>query len=169
MTKKRKKKHSQKDLKTRLISPSVMKKKCKYTDAFISTLLTLGGIYASFFTLILIKDRNICGDIIRYQSLLGGLFVNLFAVISVAYSKFSNEIFIHRNIYWLSLLAFTVIISIFAQARLIVDPSISLIIEWFRQPCISVILQVFLAILIFIISAQQKLDVSISYNKKKLN
>ena len=169
MTKKRKKKHSLKDLKKQPILPSVMKKKCKYKDAFISTILALGGIYVSFFALIFIKGGNILDDIIQSQSLLGGLFVNLFAVISVAYSKFSNEIFIHRNIYWLTLIAFTVIISIFAQARIIADPSVYLIIEWLKLPCISVVLQVILAILIFSISAQQKLDVRISYNKKKLN
>lgn len=146
-----------------------MKKKCKYKDALISTLFTLGGIYASFLTLILIKGSDAVGNLFQAQSLLGGLYVNLFAVVSVAYSKFAKEMLVHKNVYWLSLASFVTIISIFAQACVLVDTSTSLVVDWIETPHVSVALQVLLAILIFAIAAQKELDVRISYNKKKLN
>lgn len=139
----------------------------KYKDALISTLLTLGGIYATFFALILIKDIDVVDYLFQAQSLLGGLYVNLFAVISVAYSKFAKEIFVHRNVFWLSLASFVIIVSIFAQANAMRDTSISLIADWLKAPYVSVALQILLAILIFAIAAQKELSVRTSYNKKK--
>ena len=65
------------------------KKTWKYKDALIVTMLTLGGIYAVFFTLILIENSDAVINLFQAQALLGGLFVNLCAVISVAYSKFA--------------------------------------------------------------------------------
>lgn len=146
-----------------------MEKKCKYKDALIYTLFTLGGIYASFLTLILIKDSDAVGNLFQAQSLLGGLFVNLFAVVSVAYSKFAKEMFVHRNVYWLSLASFVIIISIYAQACVMVDTSTSLVVDWIETPHVSVALQILLTIMIFATAAQKELNVRIIYNKKKLN
>lgn len=145
-----------------------MKNNCKYKDALISTLISLGGIYATFFTFILIKDSDATGDLFKAQSLLGGLFVNFFAVIGVAYSKFAKEMFVHKNVYWLSMASFLTTIFIFAQARIMNDTSISFIADWLESPCVSIALQLLLAILIFAIAAQKELSVRISYNKKKL-
>lgn len=169
MTKKKKKKRPQKGPKIQPIVPPEMKQKCRYKDALITTLFALGGIYASFLTLIIIKDSNAMGNLFQAQSLPGGLFVNLFAVVGVAYSKFAKEMFVHKNVYWLSLASFVTIISIFAQACVLVDTSTSLVVDWIETPHVSVALQVLLAILIFAIATQKELDVRISYNKKKLN
>lgn len=103
------------------------KKTWKYKDALIVTMLTLGGIYAVFFTLILIENSDAVINLFQAQALLGGLFVNLCAVISVAYSKFAKEILVHRNVYWLSLASFVIIIAIFAQARVMCDNQMSFI------------------------------------------
>lgn len=169
MTKKKKKKRPQKGPKIQPKVPPEMKQKCRYKDALITTLFALGGIYASFLTLILIKDSNAMGNLFQAQSLSGGLFVNLFAVVGVAYSKFAKEMLVHRNVYWLSLASFLTIISIYAQACVLVDTSTSLVVDWIETPHVSVALQVLLAILIFAIATQKELDVRISYNKKKLN
>lgn len=169
MTKKKKKKQSQKDPKIQPIVPPKMKKKCKYKDALIPTLIALGGIYASFIGLVIYKDSNAVANLFQAQSLLGGLYVNLLAVISVAYSKFAKEMLVHRNVYWLSLASFLTIISIYAQACVMTDTSTSLIISWIESPYVSVALQILLAILIFVIAAQKELDVRVSYKKKKLN
>ena len=59
MTKKKKKKRPQKGPKIQPIVPPKMKQKWRYKDALITTLFTLGGIYASFLTLILIKDSDL--------------------------------------------------------------------------------------------------------------
>lgn len=142
-------------------------KACK-KDALFSTLFTLGGIYATFFTFILVKDSDALNDLFQAQSLLGGLYVNLFAVVGVAYSKFAKEMFVHRNVYWLSLASFVIIISIFAQARVMNDTSTSLVVEWLESPYVSVALQIVFAILIFAIASQKELNMRISYNKKKL-
>lgn len=169
MTKKKKKKRPQKGPKMQPIVPPKMKQKWRYKDALITTLFTLGGIYASFLTLILIKDSDAMGNLFQAQSLLGGLYVNLFAVVGVAYSKFAKEMLVHRNVYWLSLASFLTIISIYAQACVMTDTSTSLVVSWIESPYASVALQILLAILIFVIAAQKELDVRISYNKKKLN
>ena len=145
-----------------------MKNNCKYKDALIPTLISLGGIYATFLTFILIKDSDATGDLYQAQSLLGGLFVNFFAVIGVAYSKFAKEMFVHKNVYWLSMASFLTIIFIFAQAKIMNDASISFIVDWLESPYVSIALQLLLAIFIFAIAAQKELSVHISYNKKKL-
>lgn len=141
---------------------------CKYKDAFITTLFTLGGIYAAFLTLIFIKNSDAIGNLFQAQALLGGLYVNLFAVLSVAYSKFAKEMFVHKNVYWLSLASFVTIISIFAQADVMVDDSITLIANWLESPYTSIALQILLAILIFAIAAQKELSIHVTYNKKIL-
>lgn len=169
MTKKKKKKRPQKGPKIQPKVPPEMKQKCRYKDALITTLFTLGGIYTSFLTLILIKDSDAMGNLFQAQSLLGGLYVNLFAVVGVAYSKFAKEMLVHRNVYWLSLTSFLTIISIYAQACVMTDTSTSLVVSWIESPYASVALQILLAILIFVIAAQKELDVRIIYNKKKLN
>ena len=166
---KRKKKPLQQNLKVQRQVLQETGKKCKYKDALLSTLFALGGIYASFLTLILIKDSDAVDNLFQAQSLLGGLYVNLLAVLSVAYSKFAKEIFVHRNVYWLSLASFVTIISIFAQACVLVDTSTSLTVGWIETPYLSFALQILLAILIFAIAAQKELDVRINYTKKKLN
>lgn len=145
------------------------KKTWKYKDALIVTMLTLGGIYAVFFTLILIENSDAVINLFQAQALLGGLFVNLCAVISVAYSKFAKEILVHRNVYWLSLASFVIIIAIFAQARVMCDTQMSFIFSWLENPLVSVILQTLLGILIFAIAAQKELNIRVSYNKKKLS
>lgn len=145
-----------------------MKKQSRFKDAFITTLLALGGIYAAFFSLILIKGSEAVDNLFQAQSLLGGLYVNLFAVISVAYSKFAKEVFVHIKVYWLSLVSFVVIVCIFAQACVMNDTSRSMVLDWLESPYVSLALQGLLTILIFAIAAQKDLDVRISYNKKKL-
>ena len=141
----------------------------RFKEALITTLFALGGIYATFLTLIFIENSDAVNNLYQAQSELGALFVNLFAVVGVSYSKFSREIFLHKNIYWLTLTSFFVIISIFAQARIMTDVNISSIFNWVESPSISIILQIILGLLIFIISIQKELEVRINFKKKKLN
>lgn len=138
-----------------------------YTDAFLTTLFIIGGIYASFFVLLFFKDGNAIDELLQAQSSLGGLYVNLFAVIGVAYSKFAKETFLHRNVYWLSLGAFVTIISIFAQARIMLEVHSTVIFAWLETRCASFALQTVLAVLIFAIAAQKDLNIRITYKKKK--
>lgn len=76
--------------------------------------------------------------------------------------------FVHKNVYWLSLASFVTIISIFAQADVMVDDSITLIANWLESPYTSIALQMLLAILIFAIAAQKELSIHVTYNKKIL-
>lgn len=80
-----------------------------------TTIFTTLGIYVTFIVLAFTKDKDVLGEILKAEASLGGLYVNLLAVISVAFSKFAREMFVHRNAYWLSLAAFIVAISIFAS------------------------------------------------------
>ena len=146
----------------------IKKNGCKYKEAFITTLFTLGGIYATFITFIFIKDSDAIGNLFQAQALLGGLYVNFFAIVGVAYSKFAQEMFVHKNVYWLSIISFITIISIFAQAEVMVDDSTSFIADWLESPYISIALQMLLAILIFAIAAQKESSIHITYIKKTL-
>lgn len=146
----------------------IKKNGCKYKEALITTLFTLGGIYATFITFIFIKDSDAIGNLFQAQALLGGLYVNFFAISGVSYSKFAQEMFVHRNVYWLSLISFITIISIYAQADVMVDDSTSFIADWLESPYISIALQMLLAILIFAIAAQKESSIHVTYNKKIL-
>lgn len=145
-----------------------MAKICKHKNrnAIITTIITLLSIYMSFVVLLFTKGCDIEDNLYKSLSSLGGLYVNLLAVISVAYSKFSKETLVHSNVYWLSLTSFVAIISIFAQAKGMLDNSISP--EWLQSPCFSVILQILLAVLIYTIAKQKVLNVRITYNKIKI-
>ncbi|TGX80578.1 hypothetical protein E5358_12460 [Palleniella muris] len=128
-----------------------------------TTIFALLGIYITFIVLAFYKDNNILKELIKAQASLGGLYVNLIAVVGVAYSKFAKEMFVHRNVYWLSLAAFIVVISIFAQAKGSLDNTI----EDFLQPMyISYILQIILAGIIWMLASQQEYKVQIKYKKK---
>lgn len=140
----------------------------RYRSAIITTLIALGGIYAAFFILIFVRGGNVVEDVFQAQSLLGGLFVNLFAVIGVAYSKFADYEFVHERVYWLSLSAFGILISIYAQAGAMQDSSIRVVADWMKSPWTSVVLQILLAILIFKLAAQKELEVKVDYKKKKI-
>lgn len=140
--------------------------KHKNRNAIITTIITLLSIYMSFVVLLFTKGCDIEDNLYKSLSSLGGLYVNLLAVISVAYSKFSKETLVHSNVYWLSLTSFVAIISIFAQAKGMLDNSISP--KWLQSPCISVILQILLAVLIYTIAKQKVLNVRITYNKIKI-
>lgn len=165
MTKRNRK---QKDTKTKqaTIVPE-MKYRGNKKAAIITTLFALGGIYATFFVSILIRGGDAMENLLQTQSHLGGMYVNLFAVVSVAYSKFAKEIFVHRRIYWLSLLSFVLIISIFAQARIMNDPATSLKVNLLESPYFSIVLQILFAVIIYVISAQKEFSFRIKYNKKK--
>lgn len=143
-------------------------KSCKYREALLTTLFALGGIYASFFVLIFTEDGRAFDELLQAQSLLGAIFVNLFAVVGVAYSKFAKEIFVHKDVYWTSMASVVTIVSIFAQANAMKDSTVTLVFDWIESPCVSVVLQILLAILIFKIAAQKELDVRVSYNRKEL-
>lgn len=140
--------------------------KHKHRNAIITTILTLLSIYVSFVVLLFTKDCDIEDNLYKSLSSLGGLYVNLLAVISVAYSKFSKENLVHSKVYWLSLTSFVTIISIFAQAKGMLDKSISP--EWLQSPCLSAVLQILLAILIYAMVNQKVLNVRITYNKIKI-
>lgn len=128
-----------------------------------TTIFALLGIYITFIVLAFYKDNDILKELIKAQVSLGGLYVNLIAVVGVAYSKFAKEMFVHRNVYWLSLAAFIVVISIFAQAKGSLDNTI----EDFLQPMyISYILQIILAGIIWMLASQQEYKVQIKYKKK---
>lgn len=130
-----------------------------------TTIFTTLGIYVTFIVLAFTKDKDVLGEILKAEASLGGLYVNLLAVISVAFSKFAREMFVHRNAYWLSLAAFIVAISIFAQAKGRLDASIS---EYLQSTYISYILQVILICLIWQLARQGEYKVQVKYKKKKL-
>lgn len=137
--------------------------------AFLTTLFTAGGIYISFLVLLLIKDSNALNILYDAQASIGGLYVNLFAIICVAYSKFAKEKLVHNKVYWLSLASFVIIVSIFAQAKCMVESSVKPIFDWFASPYVSWALQLFLIVIIYIIALQEELNLRITYTKKKLN
>ena len=144
------------------------KRKNKYTTALMTTLFAVGGIYITFFVLLLSKGADVAYDIYEAQALLGGLYVNLFAVIGVAYSKFADEMFLHKNVFWLTLVSFVILICIYAQACAMNDFTIPLIAEWMRAQWVSLLLQISLIVLIFILAIQTEMSARISYNKIKL-
>lgn len=139
--------------------------KHKHGNAIITTILTLLSIYVTFVVLLFTKDCNVEYNLYKSLSSLGGLYVNLLAVVGVAYSKFSKENLVYCNVYWLSLISFVTIISIFAQAKGMLDNSISP--EWLQSYYVSVALQILLAFLIYAIAKQKTLNVRITYNKIK--
>lgn len=166
MTKKHKSNHNKQN-RTQSVDKRT-KVNSRYRSAIITTLIALGGIYAAFFILIFVRGGNVVEDVFQAQSLLGGLFVNLFAVIGVAYSKFADYEFVHERVYWLSLSAFVILISIYAQAGAMQDSSIRVVADWMKSPWTSVVLQILLAILIFKLAAQKELEVKVDYKKKKI-
>ena len=166
MTRRKHKKLTKENAELKVLQP--VGGKGRYKNAMYTTLFALIGIYGTFFSLIFIADSNAVSDLFHTQALLGGLYVNLFAVVSVAYSKFAKEIFVHRKIYWLSLIAFIVIVCIFAQARGMVDSSTTFVCDWLESTAVSWGLQLMLAVLIFAIASQEELNMRVTYKKKYL-
>lgn len=138
--------------------------KKSYTTVY-TTIFAALGIYVTFIVLAFSNKNDVWSEILKAEASLGGLYVNLLAVISVAYSKFAREPFVHRNVYWLSLSAFFVIVSIFAQAKGSLDSSIS---EYLQPTYISYILQAALVCIIWQLAKQAEYKVQIKYKKKKL-
>ena len=85
--------------------------KLRYKETFLTTVFTFGGIYITFIIMSFIDGGNAVDNLFQYESSIGGLYVNLFAMISVSYSKFANEEFVHKVVYWLCLISFVVISS----------------------------------------------------------
>lgn len=169
MTKKRKKSKSGGDVQKQSAAQPKIRKNFKYKDALISTLIALGGIYAAFMTLIFVDGSHVVDDLFEAQSLLGGLYVNLFAMVGVAYSKFAKEIFLHSRVFWLCLIEFIIMTCIFAQSRAMKDAFITLDPDWLESPYVSIVLQILFAILIFAIATQKELSVKVVYKKKIIN
>ncbi len=140
--------------------------KLGYKEAFLTTVFTFGGIYITFIIMSFIDGGNAVDNLFQYESSIGGLYVNLFAMISVSYSKFANEEFVHKVVYWLCLISFVVIITIYSQARCMTENTISLVVRWLEHPILSVVLQLIFVILIFLISMQKEYIVRITYRKK---
>lgn len=140
--------------------------KLRYKEAFLTTVFTFGGIYITFIIMSFIDGGNAVDNLFQYESSIGGLYVNLFAMISVSYSKFANEEFVHKVVYWLCLISFVVIITIYSQARCMTENTISLVVRWLEHPILSVVLQLIFVILIFLISMQKEYIVRITYRKK---
>lgn len=140
--------------------------KLRYKEAFLTTVFTFGGIYITFIIMSFIDGGNAVDNLFQYESSIGGLYVNLFAMISVSYSKFANEEFVHKVVYWLCLISFVVIITIYSQARCMTENTISLVVRWLEHPILSVVLQLIFVILIFLISMQKEYIVCIIYRKK---
>lgn len=164
--KKRKKKKSKKHPRKSVVQHN-MTKIYKHRNAITTTILTLLGIYVSFVVLLFTKDGDVLDNLFLSLSSIGGLYVNLIAVISVAYSKFAKEILVHCNVFWLSVASFVIIVSIFAQAKGMIENSISP--EWIQTPYISIALQMLLAFLIYLIAQQKELNIRITYNKIKIS
>lgn len=140
--------------------------KLRYKEAFLTTVFTFGGIYITFIIMSFIDGGNAVDNLFQYESSIGGLYVNLFAMISVSYSKFANEEFVHKVVYWLCLISFVVIITIYSQARCMTENTISLVVRWLEYPILSVVLQLIFVILIFLISMQKEYIVRITFRKK---
>lgn len=140
--------------------------KLRYKEAFLITVFTFCGIYITFIIMSFIDGGNAVDNLFQYESSIGGLYVNLFAMISVSYSKFANEEFVHKVVYWLCLISFVVIITIYSQARCMTENTISLVVRWLEYPILSVVLQLIFVILIFLISMQKEYIVRITYRKK---
>ena len=63
--------------------------KLRYNEALLTTVFTFGGIYITFIIMSFIDGGNAVDNLFQYESSIGGLYVNLFAMISVSYSKYS--------------------------------------------------------------------------------
>ncbi len=99
------------------------------------------------------------------QSGYGGLAVNILVILAAAYSKFSDECFLHKQVYWLSFFAFCTAIVIFAQANAYISSDFSLAYDWTRSFCMTLVLHVLLILFIFALYRQNRWHVILKYNK----
>jgi len=98
----------------------------------------------------------------------GCIYANIFAILGVAYSKFAQTDFVQKSVYWLSLLSFVIIISIFAQAQTVLNSSIHLWLPLLRTHYTTIALQIALIALIYALAIQKELVLEIKYHKKKI-
>lgn len=134
-------------------------------SAILTTLFILGGLYASFICYLFIQDGNMIEELYKALGSFGCIYANIFAILGVAYSKFAQTDFVQKSVYWLSLLSFVIIISIFAQAQTMLNSSIHLWLPLLRTRYTTIALQI---ALIYALAIQKELVLEIKYHKKKI-
>lgn len=144
-------------------SNSVLKQK-KISSPYVNTLIIMLGMYIPHL-LLAISKGEVVDAFITNNSKYGGLIVNFLIILAAAYSRFSDEYFLHRKVYWLSFFAFCIAIAIHAQANAYLSPNFSLVYDALESPCMALVLQVLFVMLIFALYKQKCWHVTMKYNK----
>lgn len=143
-------------------------KKHKYTQvtadndsckkAFVNTLLTMLGVYVAFLIMILFDGiSNVTEKFFETQASLAGLYVNMLAVVTVVYGKFSAVNLIKVKTFFLSVIALFVTVNIFVQALYMLYPMIWNSSEWFQSGFMACILQIIYVCMIYMLSSQKEM------------
>lgn len=145
-------------------SNNTILKQQKIRSPYINTLMTILGVYIPNLLLLINKGDAIM-EFMKNQSEYGGLIANILAILVAAYSRFLDECFLHKRVYWLSFFAFCTAIGIFEQSNSYIYSDLSLTGGWTRSFYAVLALHMLLIVLIFALYKQKCWHVILKYNK----